>query len=202
MQKIRSLFIFDYYMVCKNFRPGKEGMDFLLSGADNMAQNMADILGIARPAVELLSLICHETPMDRTRRRRIHLLQRPFPLLTHLTVKGPDELPCAPNFAPLLCALDVGDDILSSAKFATHLARHHPLLLRLRISQYRIGAERAPVIFLLLHAMRIDVPSKLIITPPPVQLAAGMRRTVNLEAGAASASSKDRDKRIVEIIAK
>ncbi|KAJ7159014.1 hypothetical protein C8R43DRAFT_1064311 [Mycena crocata] len=120
----------------------------------HLGRNMVELLSLASPTLELLSLISFDTRTDSDGESPLQLLHGAFPALTHLTVRGPHELPRSPEFAPGLCTLHVTETNLS-VPFVTGLPQNHPNLLRLRFSRVPDLGQHLGSIFCVLHVMRI-----------------------------------------------
>ncbi|KAJ7056130.1 hypothetical protein C8F01DRAFT_1156918, partial [Mycena amicta] len=129
----------------------------------SLSENLAEILSMAQPTVEVISIVSvKQTPTQWTLN---------FPALRHLTIQGPYPVPRTnPAFAPRLITLHVTETALPPG-FATTLAQNHPHLTRLRISRC-IDLARA---------MGIAASTKTPGNPPPLQMCAGVKRLLILE---------------------
>ncbi|KAJ7680162.1 hypothetical protein B0H17DRAFT_1333863 [Mycena rosella] len=121
--------------------------------ATNVGRNIIEMLAFAQETVELLSLICFDKKFAGS--SPLQLLQGSFPTLSHLTVRGPHELPDDPAFAPVLRTLHLTDKALRPGFFTT-VAANHPFLARLRISRFMDIRRRVKDIMGLIYVMRVS----------------------------------------------
>ncbi|KAJ7458576.1 hypothetical protein FB451DRAFT_1273495 [Mycena latifolia] len=141
--------------------------------ARTVGRNILEILALAHETVELLSLICFDHKFDGG--ASLRLWQENCPVLTHLTVRGPHELPNDPSFAPLLRTLHATDTALPEG-FSATLAANHPSLSRIRISRALHLDTRDKDILGIIYAMRIASGPNM-----PQRMSEGAKRLFILE---------------------